>query len=393
MEGEREKTERSRSRGDDPEEDEISILDLLVVLARKKRTIIRTMLVFGAFGLLIAVFSRSEYTSSATVIREVEDAGGVSGSALDALRGFGFGLGGATTGLTADAYPDIVRSREVRLAVARDTFQFSGRASAMTFVEYTDRHPGFWRTVARYTIGLPGTIRDALAANDDAILLGPGESHRLSAEEEDAIGRISDLVRTPEDLDSGLMTISVTTHDPQLSVQMAMSFVDQLVTRVREIYTEKSRQNLEFIQDRFDEAERELALADSALAQFEDRNQGARSARLEIERQRLQRQVTFKSQLYTDLQTQLTQTQIELQRAEPVITVLERPVPPIEASGPRRLLTIVLFLILGGMVGIALAFAQTAIKNSREDAESRGKLDEIGAAIPRLGGRRRKRLP
>ncbi|MCH8247668.1 MAG: chain-length determining protein, partial [Bacteroidetes bacterium] len=325
-------------------EDEISILDLLVVLARQKRTVVRTVMWFGIVGLLIAVFSSSEYTSSATVIREVEDGSGAASSALDALRGFGIGVGGASSGLTADAYPDIVKSREVRLAVARDTFRFSGRDEEMTFVEYVDRYPGFFSRIREYTIGLPGKIVRAISGAPALDFAGSSGIMVLTAEEENTIERISEMLRTSEDLDSGLMTISVISNDRLLSVQLALSFVDQLVERVRAVYTEKSRQNLDFIQERFEEAELKLAGADSALAQFEDRNVGVTSARLETERQRLQRQVTFKTQLYSDLQTQLTHTEIELQRAEPVITVLERPVAPLEASGPRRSLTLVLFL-------------------------------------------------
>ena len=374
--------------GDGVREDEISILDLLVILARQKKTIVRTVMWFGIVGMLIAIFSSSEYTSNSTVIREVEDAGATS-SALDALRGFGIGIGGATSGLTADAYPKIVKSREVRLAVARAELRLTGREDGRTFVDYVEAESGVVDTILEYTVGLPGKIADAIFAGADAELsVSPGIL-LLTKEEEAAIERLSEMLRTSEDLDSGLMTISIVSDDRFLSVHLALSFVEQLVERVRAVYTKKSRQNLDFIRERFSEAERKLAIADSSLAQFEDRNVGVTSARLDTERRRLQRQVTFKSQLYSDLQTQLTQTEIELQRAEPVITVLEKPVAASEPSGPRRLLTLVLFLILGGMVGVALAFIRTAVQNSKGDAVSRGKLDEISAAMPVWRWRRR----
>ncbi len=64
--------------GNGVREDEISILDLLVILARQKKTIVRTVMWFGIVGMLIAIFSSSEYTSNSTVIREVEEAGATS---------------------------------------------------------------------------------------------------------------------------------------------------------------------------------------------------------------------------------------------------------------------------------------------------------------------------
>lgn len=366
-------------------EDEISILDLLVILARQKKTIVRTVAVFTVVGFLMAITASPEYSSSATVIREIKP-GGSTSSALSALRNFGVNVGGASTGLTAEAYPDIVKSREVRLAVVRDTFYFPYIGQRMTFVDYLDEQSSLFAAIIsgmkEYTIGLPGKIVRVISRPPDQAFQLP-DLMVLTAKEINAIGRISEMLRTSEDLSSGLMTISVVSNDPLLSVQLALSFVDQLVERVRSVYTEKSRHNLDFIQERFAEAELELAAADSALAQFEDRNVRVISARLDTERQRLQRQVTFKSQLYSDLQTQLTQTEIELQRAEPVITVLEKPVPANGPSGPRRKLTLVLFLILGGVVGVVLAFVRTAVENSKTDAKSRSKLEEIRAAMPR----------
>jgi uncharacterized protein involved in exopolysaccharide biosynthesis len=110
------------------------------------------------------------------------------------------------------------------------------------------------------------------------------------------------------------------------------------------------------------------------------------SSRLGLDQQRLQREVTFKSQLYTELQAQLTQTRIELQKAEPVITTIEAPMPPLEPSGPNRKLTVLLALILGGMVGVGVAFVSTALERGGQDPEDREKLAEIREAMPKVPG-------
>ena len=375
-------SESMRSVTDD---NEISLLDIFVVLARQKKIILRTVGVFAAVGLFFAIFSSTEYTSSATVIREVGDGTSSTSSSLAALRGLGISVGGASTGLTAETYPAIVMSREVRLAVVRDTFQFANLGEQKTFVEYVNRKANFFSLVKEYTIGLPDKIIGAISSAPDPSSLSLSLRTAFpTEEEEEAIEVLSDLVRTSEDITSGLMTISVVTNDRVLSAQLAQNFVDQLVIRVRSVFTEKARQNLSFIKDRFREAEAELSKADSALAQFEDRNVGVTSARLESDRQRRQREVTFKSQLYSDLQTQLMQAEIEVHRAEPVITLIERPVASLKPSGPRRISTILLALILGGLVGTGLAFVQTAIENYEYSRETQEKLKEIRYSIPRL---------
>jgi uncharacterized protein involved in exopolysaccharide biosynthesis len=135
------------------------------------------------------------------------------------------------------------------------------------------------------------------------------------------------------------------------------------------------------MEERFTEVEQELRVAEEELATFVDRNSGIQSARLETERERLQRQVSFKSELYQQLQAQVTQARIELQRSEPVITIVEEPVPPMERSAPKRKLIVLLTLILGGFLGIGAAFVSAFFNNTEEDTEEQEKLEEIKASL------------
>lgn len=367
----------------EPADEEISLLDVGVVLAQHRRLIAITAVVLTVLGLLVAVVSSSEYTASARVIREAGAQGDLPGiGALSALRGFGLSLGAGATGLSPEAYPDILRSREVLLAVARDTFYFDALDRSATFVTYVEETKGIMGVIASYTIGLPGRLLQW--ARDDAGGGGPragGDIQALTKAESDALRALSDLVSTSEDVETGLMTITVTTRDPLLSAELAQQFVQQLRERVRTVRTQKARENLAFIETQFEDAERELRAAEEALAEFDDRNNNPQSARLRTERDRLQRQVTFASQLYSDLQTQRTQAQIELQRSEPVVTVLEQPAVPLDPSGPNRKLIVLLSLILGMAVGIGLAFVKAAIERQSADEAEHRKLEEIKAAF------------
>jgi len=370
------------------EEDEISLLDILLVLARNKMLILKTTGVFVLLGLLIAVFSAAEYTSSSRLIRETTEAASANLGGLASLgRGLGLSIGGATEGLTAEAYPDILTSREVRLAVIRNRYYFRDVRDTLTLTAYLEQRKGFFskavNTVQEYTIGLPGKILSAIKGGDEYVPIATsgGQLVYPTEEEEDAMEAVSNWLSVNVDQETGIMSIRVTTHDALLSAQIAESFINHLTERVRAIRTQKARENLEFVEGRFDEARQELEQAEQALAQFRDRNQNISTARLQTELDRYQRQVTFASQLYSDLQAQLTQAQIELQRSEPVITVVESPVPPREKSGPNRKLIVILSLFLGGGFGIGLAFVMQFVGNVESDDEESGKMQEIKEAF------------
>lgn len=370
-----------------PREDEVSLLDILLVLARNKTLIVRTVLVFTLLGVTYALLAPEEFTSEARVVREAQQEGGSlpgglsGGLAGGALSGLGLSLGGATGGLTTQAYPDVLQSREVRLAVVRDTFRFPDVEQPMTFVDYMNRPPGLVGTVLNYTIKLPWTLKEAFGS----AISGPpspagttdaGEPLILSEEEDEALEAIGDRVATSVDQETGLMTITVTAEGPQLASSLAKSFLNHFTTRVRTIRTEKVRERLQFVEGRFQEVEQELEAAEDRLAQFLERNQDPTTATLQFRRDRLQRQVSFKEQLYSELQNQLTQTRLDLQRQQPVVTVVEKPVPPMQKSVPSRGLIVVLCIVLGGFLGIGIAFGKGFFQAHKARGEEE-KMKEI----------------
>jgi uncharacterized protein involved in exopolysaccharide biosynthesis len=375
-----------------PREDEVSLLDILLVLARHKTLIVRTVLVFTLLGVTYAILAPEEFTSEARVVREAQAEGGglpggISGGlAGGALSGLGISLGGAASGLTPAAFPDVLQSREVRLAVVRDTFRFPDAERPMTYVDYVNRPAGPFGRLLDYTLFLPWTLKGALgnAISTPPAPAGTTETGKPlipSEEEDEALKSIADKISAAVDEETGLMTISVTAGGPQLASAFAESFLDHFTIRVREIRTEKVRERLGFVEDRFQEAEQELETAEERLAQFLERNQNPTTASLQFRRDRLQRQVSFKEQLYSELQSQLTQTRLDLQRRQPVVTVVEEPVPPIDRSAPRRTLIFVASLLLSVFLGVAVVLVRFFLTPDEEEQERREKLKEIKQAF------------
>lgn len=376
--------------GDDVEtrKDRVSLLDLLVALSRHKTLIIRTTLAFALLGTAYSLLVSEEYTSEVKVARESQsetpDLGSVGG--IGALQGLGINLGGTGSGLSVSAFPNVLQSREVRLSVVRDTFLFPGADRPMTYVQNVNQPPGAVALVLKYTIRLPWTIMGTLLPDGPTSQSGETDTNTtgvpsLPSEEVDrALKSIQGKVSVSVNDESGLMSISVTASEPRLSADLVESFTDHLSSRVREIRTQKIRERLDFIEQRFQEAERELEAAEDRLAQFLERNQNPTTATLRFQRDRLQRQVSFKEQLYSEIQSQLTQTRLERQRRQPVLTVVEKPVPPLERSWPARTLIVLVSLFFGLALGIGIALIR-ALVNLRGREEERHKVKEIADQI------------
>lgn len=359
----------------------VSLLDFALVLVRNLRIVVYTMVVITLLGVIYTVVVPETFTSRSKVVRESQSDNPLSGTGgLSALSGLGGSLGilGGASGLSIDAYPAVLSSREVRISVVRDTFYFPDVRERMTFVDYVNREGGWFGELSgaiwKYTLGLPRQILGKVKTEPG----GRSESGEYPSEEvEIAIDIIVDMVWTNIDPETGIMTIGVDSSDPVLAARLTESFLKHLKERVRTLRTEKGRETLQFVRSRFQEAEEELRRAEERLADFTDRNKSINSAELETQRERLQRQVRFKSNLYSNLQSQVTQEELQLQRNQPIVTVVEEPVPPIERSAPQRKLIVIITAFFGGIVGVCAAFLNAYLHDQEGAAEGRNKIEEI----------------
>ncbi len=364
---------------------ELSVLDGLYVLARRRRLIILLTLLGIAFGVVVALTTPSEYTSSAVLMRETRSESR-SGGSLAALRGLGLNLGESQTGLTIEAYPDVLTSHEVRANLLAETFILES-GERTTFLDYvqTRETASLGRSLRRF-FGGGGRGSDVQRSDSTADSL----SVAYTFEEQEAMESMSRMISVNADADTGLMTVSVTAQDPVLAASLVGRLIGELQTRVQSLLTQKAREDYQFIRERAQEAEGELRTARAQLARFDDRNRGLTSAQLLAERDRLRQDMSFATEVFGQYQSELKQAEIEVQRASPVITVLDRPVVPLLRSRPRRKLIVLVGGLFGMAGGLLFAFLLEGIRTEAGTESGQRKRQAIRDAL-RPGRARRRR--
>jgi hypothetical protein len=180
-----------------------------------------------------------------------------------------------------------------------------------------------------------------------------------------AVRTLGKIVESREVRSLNAVTMTVTTKWPSVSLALA----ERLVRGVNQfnLETRKSQAAAErqFVEVQAGEAERVLREAEDRLQSFLQRNRTIASAQLEFERDRLQREVLLRQQVYTSLLQSREEARIREVRDTPVITVLESPRLAAVSESRKSVQKGALGGVAGGFLGILIAFVAHAVFGAR----------------------------
>ena len=335
------------------EQDQLSLLWILAVLLRERRTILSLMALGIGIALLITLLRPPGYTTTFSFVpQSIQDP---SRSGLANLAGqFGLSLGNVTgEAQSPQFYADLLETREILEPVASDSFAVADPTSPRVWL------PEF--------LGIRGASSGIMVDNT---------VRRLR----DRIIRATAASRT-----TGVVTVTVRTESPNVSLGIAQRVLAglhkfNLVTRQRQAAAERR-----FVEGRLMEARAALRAAEDALQAFLQSNRVANSPQLTFQQERLQRQVGLKQQILAGLEEQYENAQIREVRDTPVITTVERPAIAVR-SDPRNLL---INLLAGASVSLLIAVSVILLRDELERRRS-GTPDAAIALLQREWKRLRR---
>lgn len=336
------------------ESDKISLLALGSVLIRWRRLILALGLIGGVLGLTRGLSSARVYKSSATFIPQGATEPGVSSLASQ----FGLRMPTSGGGWGPPVYVELLRSRVLLEPLARDTF----------------------------TIAEEGRRRVAMV--DLLKITAPTPQQRIDY----AVRKLERMVRADEDRKINAVKVAVTTEWPSVSY----AIVERLVNSVNEfnLETRKSQATAEreFADEQAAQAERALRDAENRRRSFIEGNRTITgSAGLALERDRLERDVVLRQQVYTSLLQNREEARIREVRDTPVITVIERPRVAVVGEARNSVKKAIVGGLTWGVFGVFLAFLVDGLKALRRSPsrEAREFFRLIDDATPRFLKRRR----
>lgn len=355
-----------------PESDEIDLIALAGSLWNGRMIILKSILICGIIGLIVALNSPNEYVANTIMV----PSGNSPGSSLGELGGLaaiaGINLNtNSGSDLAPSVYPQIVASLPYQLELMKTLLNFSDRKEQVTFYDYYSNSRKE-NLLIKYTIGLPrvimgipGAIMSALKGKNlvDTNSVGHVKPLKITDKQQSVRQILYSSISLTVNPKDGIITLSAKMSEAQAAAQLAQQAQELLQQYITEFKIKKAKANLDFIQQRYDETSQKFESAQQLLASFRDRNKSVTLAIAKTEEERLTSQYNLIYSIYSELAKQLEQAKIQVKQDTPVFTIIEPVSVPVSKSKPNRQLILIFWLFLGGVIGISLVTFMKPIKN------------------------------
>lgn len=319
-----------------PEEDEISLWEILDVLKENIRLILIIPTVTCILTIIYVLFiAQPVFTSSATIIPASGESsiGNLAGMAAQ----FGITVPGGNESAPSMVYPEIIQSRTLARKLLNRKFNTN---------EY----------------GQNKTLLHILMVGHDEPEYGSDTLEAL------AIGYLQgEAISVEKDRQSSILTLTVQAFEPQLAADMATALIEELDEHQKQFNIEQAAKKRIFIEERIEEVRLDLETAEEVLKDWRQGNRNiGDSPALLLEQERLMRESEVQKSLYITLKQEYEMAKIEEVEESDIIYILDKPEVPLDRSSPKRKMSVLLAGFLGIGMGVVAAFIRNWYETSQD---------------------------
>jgi uncharacterized protein involved in exopolysaccharide biosynthesis len=304
-----------------PRAPDISAMSLVNVLLRHRFLILFLTLAFGFYQGFKSIRSAKRWTAEAQFMpkgaRGQSQLGGIAAQ-------LGIALGGGDASQSPQLYSDLLETKALLWPIAEKPYRVRTDSGEVT---------------------------------GDLIRVFNVKDRRPEVRKARVVGALKGAIHTTLSPRTGVITLTVSTGRPELSLQIAQNLLEQINIYNLTRRQEQAAAERAFVERQVGEKRAELRAAEQELEGFLERNKVWRSSpQLTIEYGRLQRAVDMRNQIYTNLLQAYETAKIEEVRDLPVITVIEAPEMPLDPDRRGGLRKTLIGMLVGFVLGCLIAF-------------------------------------
>lgn len=322
-----------------PTETEVDFVNLAKTVWKRRMLVAKLTGIAAVTGLLISIMIPVQYTASTTLVQEIADPkitlNEAKLSAISALAAVaGVDLSGLTKAkMSPKTYAMIISSIPFRQDLLKTRLNFGQADTAITLYDYYTKKGRSSQNKPAGTRSLPQQTREEIRIN-----------------------KILDKQIALQLQDDEYITFSCTLPDAYAAAQLTRSAGELLQKYLTGIQTEKARANLQFIQERHDEAKSNFLKIQEELTAL---HAGKESLSLSAA-------YRLAENSYLDLAKKLEQAKIALNEQTPVFKVIDPVTVPTGRSYPDRTKITAIFSFFGFVLALVLILGRGFFEETKE---------------------------
>lgn len=334
----------------------VDLIALLQIIIRKWKLITLTLIGWGLFGIWYAFQQPKEYI--ATVMLAPETSSNSLSNKISSITSMvGLFNDGNPTGdaIYPEIYPDMMSSNDflVRLFSVRvktlkgdiktNFYDYQKNRTKVTTIDKINK--GVLALVGKFT------KKDDDIAKGDSLHPNP---FQLTKDENGIVNLMRSNFTCQVDKKTSVITISAKTEDPLVSATMANAIKEELQKTITAYKTQKSRNDVKYMSELNQEAQKEYTKARQRYAAYCDANIDATLEAIKSKQEDLENDMQLKYNIYTQTVQQLQLAQANLQDNTPAFTTLQSASVPLKHCNTPKIFILATFLLIGALCDFVL---------------------------------------
>jgi hypothetical protein len=348
-------------------EDQIDFIALLSKVWCHKKSILKTVVIFGVIGIIIALSTPNKYSASSLFTPNYSrQSGGSSGlKGLASLAGINIGSMEGTKEVSPMLYGKITEGVTFKKALLTAPIEnIEGVQTLKDYFVQKESESSFLGTLKGYTIGLPGKIIGWFKSDATETRLKTVQGiEAISKDDYKYFKAIDDILTLSINAKDGFIEMIAVSENPKLAAQVAKNGEVILQNQIIAIKTKSSLELLGYLQGEYEAKKVLLNKAQERLSTFKDRNLNIATNSFSIQQTRLESELRTAGVVFDNVATQLEQVKLQVTKDTPIFSILKPVVFPNEKSEPKRSLIVLVWLFLGAVCSIGFVLAKAPVQD------------------------------
>jgi uncharacterized protein involved in exopolysaccharide biosynthesis len=270
------------------------------------------------------------------------------------MLGMNMKIGQTGDAIYPEIYPDLMESTKFIVGLFPVKVTTKDTHDTYTYQEYIEKHQRL--AIHEYPVALIANLIEKLKGDDNG-----GKGHKTDpfclTKKEDAVAKsIKSKINCSVDKKTNVITIIVEDQDPLIAATLADSVQEHLQLAITDYRTKKARIDLEYMSELFDEASLQYKKARLKYASFGDANSKVALQSVQSKLDELENEMQLKYRIYQQVVEQLQLAKAKVQERTPAFTIIESATVPIKHSSRPKIITLAIWMFLGGMLRCGILF-------------------------------------